>query len=94
MDAAPGAEDPEEARRRASRRDVGRGAEQLSGGHQRDLAASRGNISLGLGRRREMARSGEAAPMAVTAGSAVSLMPGGDLSGGRFLHTDSTGMSV
>ena len=41
-----------------------------------------------------MARSGEAAPMAVTAGSAVSLMPGGNLSGGRFLDTDSTGMSV
>jgi hypothetical protein len=41
-----------------------------------------------------MARSGEAAPMAVTAGSAVSLMPGGNLSGGPFLDTDSTGMSV
>ena len=32
--------------------------------------------------------------MVVTAGSAVSLMPGGNLSGGRFLDTDSTGMSV
>ena len=41
-----------------------------------------------------MARSGEAAPVAVTAGSAVSLMPGGNLLGGRFLDTDSTGMSV
>jgi hypothetical protein len=41
-----------------------------------------------------MVRSGEPAPMAVAAGSAVSLMPGGDLSGGRFLDTDCTGMSV
>jgi hypothetical protein len=41
-----------------------------------------------------MARSGEAAPMAVTAGSAVSLMPDGNLSGGRLLDTDCTGMSV
>jgi hypothetical protein len=41
-----------------------------------------------------MARSGEATPMEVTAGSVVSLMPSGNLSGGRFLDTDSTGMSV
>jgi hypothetical protein len=41
-----------------------------------------------------MAKSGEATPMAVTAGSAVSLMPSGNLLGGRFLDTDSTGMRV
>ena len=41
-----------------------------------------------------MARSDEAAPMPVTAGSVVSLVPGGAFSGGRFLDTDSTGMSV
>jgi len=41
------------------------------------------------------ARGGaEPAPRAVTAGSAISVMPAGNLLRGRFLDTDPTGMNI